>query len=204
MDSRASILRTATRLFARRGVAAVSLQAIAEEVGISKPSLLYHFPSKEQLRQCVLDQLFDHWSTALPRLLKAVTSGADRFEALTRELVSFFREDPDRARLIVRELMDRPEEMRARLAETLEPWVKLIADYLEQGMRGAELRADVDAEAYIVHVVTLTIAGIAALPVLSTALKGDREETEHRHLRELLRIARTSLFPDSPKPRPGR
>ena len=41
-------------------------------------------------------------------------------------------EDPDRARLVVRELMDRPEAMRNRLSQTLTPWVTLIADYIRK------------------------------------------------------------------------
>jgi len=196
MDVPSQILSSATRLFARRGYDGTSLSAIAESVGIRKASLLYHFPSKEDLRRAVLDQLIQHWNEVLPRLLGAVTSGRGRFEALTRELVAFFQADSDRARLLVRELMDRPEEMRARLAQGVRPWVDLLSDYVRRGQEGGEILPDVDAEAYVVHVITLTVCGIAALPVVTALMPEGTSRTsiEARHVDELLRIAAASLF----------
>lgn len=194
MDVRTHILKVATRRFARQGFDSTSLQEIAEEVGIKKPSLLHHFASKNALLRAVIDNLFDHWTERLPRLLEAVTSGRGRFEAITAELVRFFSEDPDRARLVVRELMDRPDAMRGRLQKTLTPWLTLIADYMRKSQEAGQVQADVDPEAYILHIVTLTLSSIAALPVLGHALEGDRHEVAERQMAELLRIARMSLF----------
>lgn len=202
MDVRTHILKVATRRFARQGFDSTSLQEIADEVGIKKPSLLHHFPSKNELLRAVLDQLFEHWTVVLPRLLEAVTSGRARFfDAIIEELIGFFSEDPDRARLVVRELLDRPQQMQSRMAQTLTPWVTLIADYIRRSQQAGHAAESVDAEAYILHVVTLTVSAIAALPVVGTALSGSREEIAERQLRELARIARTSLFGREPKPR---
>jgi hypothetical protein len=52
----------------------------------------------------------------------------------------------------------------------------------------------VDPEVYILHVVTLTVSAIAAQPVVGQALSGTKEEIAARHVRELSRIARASLF----------
>jgi TetR/AcrR family transcriptional regulator len=195
MDVRAEILRCATRLLAKHGFDGTSLQAIADEVGVRKPSVLYHFPSKEAVRQGVLDQLFDHWAQTLPRLMQAIASGDGRFDALIFEMLDFFRADPDRARLLVREALDRPHEMRARLKGTLTPWVTLIADYVRKGQEGGALQSDVDPESYIVHIITLTLSALASFDVLSTALAGPGVGApRERHIQELLRIARTSLF----------
>lgn len=202
MEVRTHILKVATRRFARQGFDSTSLQEIADEVGIKKPSLLHHFPSKNELLRAVLDQLFEHWTVVLPRLLEAVTSGRARFfDAIIEELIGFFSEDPDRARLVVRELLDRPQQMQSRMAQTLTPWVTLIADYIRRSQQAGHAAEGVDAEAYILHVVTLTVSAIAALPVVGSALSGSREEIAKRQLHELARIARTSLFGREPKPR---
>ncbi|MGN6472846.1 MAG: TetR family transcriptional regulator [Mycobacteriales bacterium] len=46
---REQILRSALELFARQGYAATSLRQIAEQQGLTKAALYYHFPAKEQL-----------------------------------------------------------------------------------------------------------------------------------------------------------
>ena len=183
-------------MFARRGFDRTTLQAIADEVGIRKPSLLYHYPSKDQLRLSVLENLIAHWNEVLPRLLGAVTRGEERFDVLIRELVGFFRRDADRARLVVRELMDRPAEMREHLAAGVRPWVDLLSDYIRKGKQSGELHSDVDPEAYVVHVITLVLSSMAAAPVVSGLFRENEDagEVEERHVREVMRMARASLF----------
>jgi len=196
VDNRSRILEAATRLFAQQGFAGVSLRSIAERVGISKPSLLYHFPSKDRLREEVLGGVFDHWARRLPGLLRAVTSGEDQFEALMTELTSFFREDPDTTQLILRELLDRPEEMRSRLAASMRPLVMLVADAMRKGQAVGTLRADVDPEAFVLHMIGSTVATLVAAPVIAPIVETDGESVLDRQERELRRMAFTSLFPD--------
>ncbi|RSM98191.1 TetR family transcriptional regulator [Nonomuraea sp. WAC 01424] len=54
-ERRAEILAAAESVFAERGYRAGSLAAIAEAVGISKQTLLHHFPTKEHLLVAVLE-----------------------------------------------------------------------------------------------------------------------------------------------------
>lgn len=51
---RARIVADATELFAREGYADTSLREIAERVGVSKSTLLHHYPSKDELLAAVL------------------------------------------------------------------------------------------------------------------------------------------------------
>lgn len=198
MDTSAQIRDAAMRLFARDGFDGTPLQAIADDVGITKQTLLYYYPSKEELRRAVLGQLIEHWRQTLPRLLDAVTSGRGKFEALTGELVRFYHADPDRARLILREMLDRPDDMRALLVEGLRPWLLLVAEYIRQGQATGILYEDVDPESYVMHIILLvagTVANLQVLPrVLSDAATRDDASNEKRYLDELFRIAKNSLF----------
>jgi AcrR family transcriptional regulator len=198
MDTSAQIRDAAMRLFARDGFDGTPLQAIADDVGITKQTLLYYYPSKEELRRSVLGQLVEHWRQTLPRLLDAVTSGKGKFEALTGELVRFYHADPDRARLILREMLDRPDDMRALLVEGLRPWLLLVAEYIRQGQASGILYEDVDPESYVMHVILLVAGTVANLQVLPRVLSDnggrDAATAEKRYLDELFRMARSSLF----------
>lgn len=197
MDSSAQIRVAATRLFALRGYEGVSLQAIADAVGVAKQTLLYHYPSKESLRRAVLSNVFEHWRRTLPAILQAVTSGKRRFTALTEELVRFFSSDRDRARLLARELLDNPEDMQRLMGESLRPWLLLLSEYIREGQKAGSIRSDVDPESYVLHVILLVVANVANLSTVSMSLDTSgaaQDAIERRHLKELVRLTRTALF----------
>ncbi len=195
-DVAKQILEQATRLFAARGFDGVSLADIAQLVGIRKPSLLYHFQSKDTLRRAVLENLLAHWNDVLPKLLMAATTGSEQFDAVISKTVAFFVEDRDRARLILRELLDRPEEMHPLIEAHVRPWATIVADYIRRGQEQGRLWIDVDPEAYVAHVTVLVLGSVATFESV-VALSPEhtpREQLLERHIAELLRIARTSLF----------
>ena len=199
MDNSAQIRAAASRLFATHGYDGVSLQAIADSVGVAKQTLLYHYPSKDLLRRAVLEHVLEHWRRTLPAILQAVTSGKRRFQALTEELITFFDSDRDRARLLARELLDNPTDTKRLMVESLRPWILLVSEYIREGQKIGLIRANVDPESYVLHVIILVIANVANMSAMSTALTGagdaqNRREIEQRHLAELVRLTRTALF----------
>jgi TetR/AcrR family transcriptional regulator len=190
-DVRSATITAATRLFAAHGFDGTALQDIADAVGVTKPAILHHFPSKEHIRQAVLDGILAHWNKTLPRLLLAATASRDRFDAVFGELHRFFATDPDRARLLVREALDRPAEIRKLLRSAVRPWLSAVAQYIRAGKEGGRHHVDVDDEAYVLHMIQLVIGATACASSTSTALERDPDA---RYGRELARIARTSLF----------
>ncbi len=195
-DMREQLLRAATRLFAERGYDGTSLQSIADAVGIKKPSLLHHFESKDALRQAVLDELLERWRETLPRLMLAATAGRGQFDAVTREIVTFFAEDTNRARLLIREALDRPEDMRRRLRRHVAPVVAHLAQTVKRGQQRGELHDGADAEAYLFQSIILLVCGSVFSESFSPLLPKCSEHgrpLERLHA-ELLRLTKTGLF----------
>ncbi len=206
VDITQQILAHATRLFAARGFVGASLRDIAKAVGIRKPSLLYHFNSKDDLRRGVLGSMLSHWNEVVPRLLKAATSGHEQFEAVATETLEFFRADPDRARLLLRELLDRPEEMEPLIESHVQPWTKIICDYIRKGQQQGRVHADIDPEAYIVHMINLMVCGVAIEQSVTALMPGRPVQDDalaQRYVTELLRVARAGLFIDPAAAREG-
>jgi AcrR family transcriptional regulator len=65
-DRRAEIQRVALGLFTDRGYEATSMREIAEQLGITKPALYYHFDSKE----AIVQSLFEGMRTRLDDLVE--------------------------------------------------------------------------------------------------------------------------------------
>ncbi|NEW07636.1 TetR/AcrR family transcriptional regulator [Paenibacillus sp. SYP-B3998] len=55
------LIEAAFNLFAQHGIEKTSLAMIAKEVGISKPSIYYHFTSKEELVQRIFEHIFSEY-----------------------------------------------------------------------------------------------------------------------------------------------
>lgn len=190
VEVRVRAVAAATKLFAAQGFDATSVQAVADEVGVTKQAVLHHFPSKDHLRQAVLDGILAHWNDTLPRLLLASAS-SDRFDGVFGELQRFFASAPDRALVILREALDRPAEMKKMLRTSVRPWLTAVAGYIDAGRESGAHYEDVDAEAYVAIILQIVIASAASASVLSTLVDRDR------YARELRRIARASLFAPS-------
>jgi AcrR family transcriptional regulator len=187
IEVRDQILEAATRCFAKRGFDGTSVQEIAEAVGIRKPSLLYHFPSKNILRRHVLEKVLSHWNDVMPRLLLAATSSHGQFDGVLNEMVAFFTADPDRARLLLREVLDRPQEVRELMRQHVRPWIEATSNFIRKGQEKERLWPDVDAEAYVSVVINLIISNVATFEALGTT-------DSARSTRESLRVAKSSLF----------
>lgn len=198
---RERILREATRLFAERGYSGVSIQAISEAVGVTRPTLVYHFGSKDALRREVLGALIGHWQAELPRLI-ASTRGQPRLDALMGALFQFFLDDQNRARLLLREALDAPEQLEAALREQMQPWIGLLTQTMhaardDQTGKPAlrpnqRIRPETDIESYVMLVATTAI-GVLAIGDRTKALVSP-EPTLPTQLRELSRIAKIALF----------
>ncbi len=192
-EMRTRILEAVVHLFGENGFEGTSIQSIAESVGIKKQSLLYHFRSKDVLRQEVIGDLISVWTAELPKLLTKDESGYDRFSSTMTSFVEFFLKDRNRARFTIREMLDRPDEISAVVSEHLAPWTKMMFDYIETGKENGIIKQGVHAEEYIKQVMMMVIGTVAVGGAASSILGGDDETLEPK-IKELVRIARSTLF----------
>ena len=62
---RTNILDAALRVAERDGVTGITLDAVAQEAGLTKAGLMYYFPSREALLCCIQEHLFVFWEGAM-------------------------------------------------------------------------------------------------------------------------------------------
>jgi TetR/AcrR family transcriptional regulator len=194
---RERILEQALRLFAERGVSGTSLSLVAQAAGISKPTLVYHFGSKEGLRSAVLTELMEHWQAEVPRLMVAAASGGPRLDSLLNAFFEYFQSDRNRARVLVREMLDRPVEMRRLLALHLQPWTRLMTEAIRLGQGSGLLRPQADPESYTVLIICSALSLVAVGPDASALISPEPSLAAQRV--ELVRIARTALLNPPPQ-----
>jgi AcrR family transcriptional regulator len=89
--TRQQILETAERLFAEHGYDATSLQMIADEMGLTKAAVYYHFPAKVDIRHAILMPRVQQLGTLLDEAA-AIRGRRARIEHLVDGFVDFFVE----------------------------------------------------------------------------------------------------------------
>lgn len=128
--TRTLILAAALRRFADQGFAATSLTEIADDVGIKRPSLLHHFPSKEALYREVLVAELADW-TSLVNV--AVVGGSGGWEKAERVLVAafeYFEKHSEFVRLTRREAIDGGPMLSQELGAVLRPMFDRAVEFL--------------------------------------------------------------------------
>jgi len=104
---RERILDTASRLFAAKGYAAVSMRRVATEAGMTQANLYYHFKDKEDLVRSSLSYVFQGKSQAFEAIVQE--EAADPVRCLERTTAWFAKllfEDAIFTKLFVRELLE--------------------------------------------------------------------------------------------------
>jgi AcrR family transcriptional regulator len=87
-DTRSAILREAATLFAVRGYDAVSVREIVQAAGVTKPSLYYHFGSKEGVAQALIEQLMAAGTAVRHAVFEHTEGVRDLLEEYTREMLA--------------------------------------------------------------------------------------------------------------------
>jgi TetR/AcrR family transcriptional regulator len=135
-----TILEVARKKFAEHGYAGTSLTEIADEVGIRRPSLLHHFPSKETLYRAVLLQSFADWTSLVDQAIEGTREGWPQVERMLRAAFQFFEASPEFVRLVRWEALEGGPILRDELSVMLRPLFERGALFLEREMDAGRLR----------------------------------------------------------------
>ncbi len=140
VGTRDQILDAALACFAVGGYSGTSLNDIAAEVGIRRPSLLHHFASKEALYGEVFERLLSDWFARLADAIESPATGWPKVEQVLRAGFGYFADNPAYVTLVRREAIDGGVHLGIDLAAVLRPMFDQAADYFRREMSAGTFR----------------------------------------------------------------
>lgn len=134
---RSQIIETTIDLVAEKGHAGVSLSGIAERIGITKPAVLYHFPSKNAVMWAAYEQVLHGLVTHVGDAVDAA-SAENGPSVYARSMIGYLSARPRHVRMITESLSVQEDER-----DTSARWGPL-AQIIQQARRARGLEPDPD------------------------------------------------------------
>lgn len=156
-ETRENLLRLAARTFGTQGYSATTMRNIAEQAGIEAASIYYHFSSKEDLVDAVMEQGADRILQHLNEQVSALPSDAGamaQFRAAVLGQMTGLVRHGDFALANSRLLGQLPDKVRERQIKRRERHQKRWNDLLENLVTEGHIRPDVD-----IHLARIVILG---------------------------------------------
>jgi TetR/AcrR family transcriptional regulator len=194
--TRSVILTVARKQFADHGFAATRLNDIADDVGIRRPSLLHHFPSKEALYREVVLESFADWINLVEDSTGGQRQGWPQVERVMRAAFTFFEDHPDFVRLARREALDGGPILSHELSMFLRPLFDRGAEFLEREMDAGRLRR-YDARQLLLTGYGAVLSYLSDAPLIAGLLDDDPMDVAslERRREHVLDVLRTAIAP---------
>lgn len=134
-ETRELILVAAEQRFSAKGFYPTRLEDIAEDVGISRTAVIYHFQDKETLYNAVLDKRFSELYLRIEQALGSEGNLTCRVEAAVAAWLDYAREYPSLMRLFMREVAGSEGGLRPEVSKHVDPMFALLIGAHEQAQR---------------------------------------------------------------------
>ena len=130
------ILDAALEVFAGLGFKGTTIDQIAAKCGLSKPNLLYYFPSKQELYRAVLERTLKTWLGPL-RMLDPQGDPQEELSRYIEAKLQMSFDNPAASRLFANEILHGAphirEFLKGPLSELVENKARIISGWSESG-----------------------------------------------------------------------
>jgi len=113
------ILDSALEEFSKHGLAGSRVEQIAERAGVNKAMLYYHYSSKENLYQEVIESIFRVATERLSEILITPQSLEEIFKEMIEFYTDLFTSQPAFTPILIRELANSESSMIENIAEII-------------------------------------------------------------------------------------
>ena len=138
--NRQAIMDAALDVFSRHGFRGATLDQLAEAAGLSKPNLLYYFPSKEAIYHDLLSGLLDTWLEPLREIDPSGEPVDEILEYICAKL-EMSRVYPRESRLFASDIIHGAEAMKDEIGAPLRALVDRFAEIAKIWMAEGRLRS---------------------------------------------------------------
>lgn len=140
-DARERIAAVAEALFAERGYAGTSMQAIADGAKVNKAMLYYYFKDKRDLYRSIIQTGLDALSSILDEIGADASSAREKVADFARRSYMVFASKRSVVRILYREVMGLGEKIDLPLGKYILKNFAKLEGIIREGIRHGEFRS---------------------------------------------------------------
>ena len=195
MNAREKILKAADDLFGKVGFDAATTREIAEQSGVNKALIHYHFKTKEALFETLLDRYYESLGATLAKALAGDRDIRERMLTLVDTYVDFLNRNRNFSRIVQREASGGPhmELILARMVPLFELGTHELNEAYPQTGEGEMAAAQLLISFYGMIISYFTYKGVLNHLLGSNPLSKAGLETRKQHLRRMVEITLEAL-----------
>ncbi|QBD76436.1 TetR/AcrR family transcriptional regulator [Ktedonosporobacter rubrisoli] len=182
ISNRDYVIKVASDLFLVQGVSCISMDEVARRSGVSKSNIYYHFKSKDELTQAVLEYFISALQSHFQeQVLAGKGALLPRLEGYINQLIDELIERECEGGCPLISLMveagKTDEDVRQRLAKFFQQQAQVIAGLFDEGKQRGEIRSDLPAHA-LASLITSWLEGSLMLASIQKSASSLREERD--------------------------
>ncbi|MDY6863479.1 MAG: TetR/AcrR family transcriptional regulator [Thermodesulfobacteriota bacterium] len=144
MTRKEAILKTATRLFAKKGFFSTPTSEVAKVAGVAEGTLFHHFKSKEGILMKIFEDIMDIYIKGIEQRIKRSDSGLDAIEKILIFHFNFIEKRSNEALIILRDLpsqfMDKNSPFKDSVKDYILRVLKLLKACIERGEKDGSIK----------------------------------------------------------------
>jgi TetR/AcrR family transcriptional regulator len=183
-------------LFAEHGYRGTSLRDIARRIGIKAPSLLHHFPSKEQLYTAVLDRIFEGMEESAQKVLSGRGGYQEDCRTAIIGVIDYVASRPSSMKIMWHEMTEESGVGRQLLKRRVPPLAAMGTNFIFRGQRAGEFREEVDPFHFLLSLNAITIGFFTTAAMVRRLWNNNLLEPQvvERRKREVIDLVERTLF----------
>ncbi|CAA7603007.1 Transcription regulator YcdC, C-terminal [Acididesulfobacillus acetoxydans] len=134
-----AILESSLEVFAAKGFERATMDEIAAKAKVAKGTLFYRYKSKEDLFLHLLKDAVERFTQSVTRACVEMPDGVAKLRKAIELQTRLSYEHPEFAKILLSEVWGKQERQRL-FRETLNRYLHLLAEMIEQGIREGKLR----------------------------------------------------------------
>lgn len=186
-DSRLKLIESATRLFAQKGYAGVSIRELAEAANINSAMISYYFGGKEKLYAAVLEAQFTEVRKHLSSILHSELSPLEGIRQYAQGICAGHQHCPYLTRFMYSELTHPTNCFDSIVKKFIAKIFTILHQLIKEGINRGEIRSNLDPFYAAISLAAIINFYFIAKPMTESLLP-PAEDTDNNYVTQALDI----------------